>query len=59
MAKGEDMIIAGSECEGCVYLVDTADVNHKIICRARDKQYYYGQCILCNMKGKSWEEHQK
>ncbi len=50
MAKGEDMIIAGSECEGCVYLVDTADVNHKIICRARDKQYYYGQCIVCDDK---------
>lgn len=48
MAKGGDMIIAGCECEGCVYLVDTTDVNHKIICRARDKQYYYGSYIPCD-----------
>lgn len=49
MARDE-MIIAGADCEGCVYLVDTTDANHKIICRARDRQYYYGQCIPCDDK---------
>lgn len=49
MARGE-IIIAGADCEGCIYLVDTSETNHKIICTARDKKYYYGQCIPCDSK---------
>ena len=49
MAKDE-MIIAGADCEGCIYLVDTAETNHKIICRAKDKQYYYGSYIPCDCR---------
>lgn len=51
MAKG-DMIIAGSDCEDCRYFEDISDINHKIICKAKDKQYYYGQCITCDCKDK-------
>lgn len=48
MPKNEDMIIAGDDCEDCIYFVDTSEVNHKITCGARNKQYYYGQCIPCD-----------
>ena len=42
MAKG-DMILAGTDCEDCKYFRDNK--NNKIICEARNKEYYYGQCI--------------
>lgn len=45
MAKGEDMIIVGAECKGCKYFVDSN--NNKVKCEARNKIYYYGQCIPC------------
>lgn len=50
MARNGEMIIAGVDCEGCTYYKDNEDINHKIICKARDKQYYYGQCIICEEK---------
>lgn len=56
MAKDSEMIIAGADCENCMYFVDTSDVNHKILCRARDKQYYYGACIYCSDKRIKREE---
>ena len=47
MAK-DDMIIVGTDCEGCKYFVDNK--NNKVTCNARNKQYYYGQCIMCDDK---------
>ena len=43
------MIIVGKKCENCQYS-DIDDTNKAMIivhCRARDKNYYWGQCIPC------------
>jgi len=48
------MIIAGDDCKDCKYAtVDDTDVARVIVyCDARDKKYYYGQCIPCEDKVK-------
>ena len=48
MSKDVEVIIVGAECEGCKYF-KVKDRN-KVICEARDKTYYYGQCIQCDDK---------
>ena len=44
----DDMILAGADCKDCKYFEDSS--SNKITCNARDKEYYYGQCIVCNYK---------
>lgn len=44
----DDIILAGTDCEDCVYFKDNK--NNKITCEARNKEYYYGQCIACDDK---------
>lgn len=41
-------MIAGKECEGCIYLTEIN--NRKILCDARGREYYYGQYIPCEEK---------
>lgn len=48
MSKNNEMIIVGADCVGCKYYKDKD--NHKITCKARNKDYYYGQCIPCEDK---------
>lgn len=40
------MVVAGSDCEMCVYCALNEDP-YKITCQARDKEYYYGQRVPC------------
>lgn len=51
MAKKDDMIIVGTDCEECKYY-DGNIINNMVICEARNKKYYYGQCIPCDDKEK-------
>ena len=46
-----DMIIT-SECEKCSQSIinDEDKAKVTIYCRARDKTYYWGQCIPCDYK---------
>ncbi len=48
------MIIAGQDCSNCQYAMidDTDKARVRVHCDARDKQYYYGQCIPCEDKVK-------
>lgn len=48
-----DMIIT-SECKKCDKSIidDTDKARIKIYCKVKDKTYYWGQCILCDYKGK-------
>lgn len=46
-----NMIIT-SECEKCIHsTIDESDKSWiKIYCAAKDKTYYWGQCIPCDYK---------
>ncbi len=46
------MIIAGADCKDCVYsTINDRDVSRiKVVCGAKGKEYYYGQCIPCDFK---------
>lgn len=47
------MIIAGKDCEdcnNCVFLNEDSKRNIKVFCRAKEREYYYGQCIPCEFK---------
>ena len=48
------MIIVGQECEDCIYAtVDDHDKSRVIVyCDAKDKKYYWGTCIPCELKKK-------
>ena len=49
------IIIAGKDCENCVYAsIDETDKSRiRVYCDARDKQYYWGQNIQCDDKKKN------
>ena len=53
-----NMIIAGPDCSNCIYSTindyDTARI--KVVCTARGKEYWYGQCIPCEDKKKEKKE---
>lgn len=46
-----NMIIT-SECEQCIHSIidETNKAKVKIYCKAKDKTYYFGQCIPCEDK---------
>ncbi len=46
-----NMIIT-SECEKCIYstINEENKAQIKIYCSAKDKTYYYGQCIPCELR---------
>lgn len=48
-----NMIIT-SECEKCIHAtIDESDKSWvKIFCAAKDKTYYWGQCVPCDYKEK-------
>lgn len=48
------MIIVGQDCLDCQYATidETDKARVRVHCDARDKQYYYGQCIPCEDKVK-------
>lgn len=46
----ETMIIVGADCKGCIYLEDDKSNKNKVICKFRNKKYYYGACIPCEDK---------
>lgn len=55
MAKYEDeIIIAGEDCEDCRYSDIREESASKIyvFCGIKEKRYYYGQCVPCNLKEK-------
>ena len=41
-----------SECENCIYCtLDESNIARiKVYCEARNKTYYYGQCVPCEEK---------
>lgn len=45
-------MIITSECEQCIHsaIKEEDKARVKIYCRAKDKTYYYGQCIPCDYK---------
>lgn len=51
-------MIITSECESCVYgNVDDSDkAKVMIYCKAKDKTYYYGQYIPCEIKKKKYKK---
>jgi len=51
-------IIITSECESCVYgNVDDSDkAKVMIYCKAKDKTYYYGQYIPCEIKKEKYKK---
>lgn len=46
------MIIAGKDCEPCIYgLVKDKDIAKvKVHCKCKDKEYYWGTCIPCEVR---------
>ena len=53
MAKKGDMIIVGADCEDCKYLENNENnKNNKVICKAKNKTYFYGQYVQCDNKEK-------
>lgn len=52
-----NMIITGAECKDCIHYAKASTV--KIKCLARDREYYYGQCIPCEDKEKFDERKNK
>ncbi len=46
------MIIAGKDCESCIYsLVKDEDISKvKVYCKCKDKEYYWGTCIPCEVR---------
>ena len=44
------MIIVGADCKDCKYLEYLLEDNNRVMCQARNKKYYYGQCIPCEDK---------
>lgn len=47
-------MIITSECEECFYgIIDASNkARVKVKCTQKGKEYYYGQCILCDGKRK-------
>ena len=52
------MIICGKDCEDCLYAtINDRDISRvKVVCAAKSKEYYYGQCIPCELKVKKDED---
>lgn len=50
-------MILTSECETCEYgsIDESNKARIKVRCNARNKEYYYGQCIPCDDKKKRKE----
>lgn len=48
MAKKNNMIIVGTDCENCKFFKDNG--KNKITCIARNKTYFYGQYVPCDDK---------
>lgn len=48
------MILAGVDCENCVYgsIDETDKTKLRVYCQYKDRNYYYGQCIPCENKTK-------
>jgi hypothetical protein len=46
------MIICGRDCENCVHSeIDDKNIARiKVFCAAKDKSFWYGQCIPCEDK---------
>ncbi len=44
-----NMIIVGRDCENCVYgeIDDSNIARIKVFCAAKEKTYWFGQCIPC------------
>ena len=55
MAKYEEkIIIAGKDCEDCRYsdIVEESKARIYVFCGIKDKRYFYGQNIPCDLKEK-------
>lgn len=50
MGKNNEMIIVGDDCDDCKYFEKDSSNNNRIMCKARKRKYYYGQCIPCEDK---------
>lgn len=53
------MIICGAECEDCVHYVGEDEDRRKIYCAAKEKTYWYGQCIPCESKVKKVDNEEE
>ena len=51
-------MIITSECENCINgsVNDSDKAKVMVFCSAKDKTYYYGQCVLCNDKKRRGNE---
>ncbi len=49
-----NMIICGRDCENCVHgIIDDKNVARiKVYCDAKEKSFWFGQCIPCDDKKK-------
>ena len=53
MAKKRRNMICPSECEECEYSNIRGEKNNlKIYCEAKEKTYFYGQYVPCDLKKK-------
>ena len=43
-------VINTSECENCIHstIIEESRSRIYVLCAARDKKYYYGQCVPCD-----------
>lgn len=56
------MIIAGKECENCcncTFINEESKRDIKVFCRAKEKEYFYGQCIPCEFKKEKKENNEQ
>ena len=51
MARKSGSMICTSECSECVHSnLDVKNITLKFHCNAKDKDYFYGQYIPCDLK---------
>ena len=51
MARKSGSMICTSECSECVHSnLDVKNITLKFHCNAKDKDYIYGQYVLCEFK---------
>ncbi len=43
------MILVGTECDKCRYCTELEEDKNKVYCGAKDKTYYIGACIPCDL----------
>ncbi len=46
------MIIAGKDCEPCIHGIvkDQDKARVKVYCECKDREYYWGTCIPCEVR---------